>query len=474
MYLPHISSSPQKSHLSAGFVMPVLLFTITFVMTIIAAAATLGVTNYNLANREVYKVNAQLAADAGLDAALNQVNSNPSWLGTGSEVQVMNSNNVRTTYTTTVQTTSPTKKTIDVVSRAYFPAASSTPKIIRRYAVDIEAVTSGTGLTSVVSGVGGLVLNSNSKITGGDVVVNGTVTVNNNAQIGLSTTPLANAVNLRVAHTNCPTPATSAYPRVCGTGENGQPISIGTNGRIYADVRATNQTNGSGMSNPGLVPGQTVPPTTLPDYDRAAQKAAVSQTLTPTSSTIACGNNETKTWPANAKITGNIMLGNNCTVNLSGNVWITGKLDFGTNSRLIVPNSLGSTMPVIMVDGSGGLTISNNGSVVANNVGTGIYFIAYWSNAGCSPDCTTVTGTELKNSQDLVRVNLANNGSAPGSILYARWSRTQVSNNGSIGAVAGQSIELGNNAVINFTASVPGSDNLTQTWVKRGYMRVFN
>jgi hypothetical protein len=166
-------------------------------------------------------------------------------------------------------------------------------------------------------------------------------------------------------------------------------------------------------------------------------------------------------------------MGNNCVINLSGNVWITGNLTFGNNARIVVPNSAGTTPPVIMIDGSTGVVISNNGSVTVNSSGTGVYFIAYWSAASCSPDCATVTGTDLANSQNQVRVNLSNNGSAPGSILYARWSRSSISNNGAIGAVAGQSILLGNNAVINFTASVPGSNNQTITWAKRGYMRVY-
>lgn len=475
---------------SNGFIMPVLLFTLAFIVTIIGLVGSLSLTTYNLATREAYKVNAQMAADAGLDVGIHKFNldnswtgtssSDPGWSGVGDEINLLDTPKLRTTYETDIiDGASENRKIISVTARSYFPSDSTTAKITRKYEVDLQAVTSGTGPSSVVSGVGGLVLSNNAKITGGDVVVNGTITMGNNSQIGLSSTPVGNAVNIRVAHTNCPSPATSAYPRVCGSGENGQPITVGTNAKIYADVRATNQTNSTNMFNPGLVPNQTVPPVILPAYDRAGQKAAVTTTLPPNNSTIACGNNQTKNWPANLKITGNITLGNNCTVNLAGNVWITGNLTFGNNSKIKVPDSVGTNMPVIMIDGSGGLVIGNNGTVQTNSSGTGIYFIAYWSSA-CSivgespPDCSEITGTALKNSQDVVKIDLSNNGSAPGSILYSRWSRARVSNNGAIGAVAGQSIELGNNAVINFTASVPGSNNLTITWVKRGYMRVYD
>lgn len=462
-----------------GFIMPVLLFTVTLIVAMIGFVGSLSLTTHNLATRETYKVNAQLAADAGLDAGIHEFNLDNAWTGTGGEVDLLETDRLRTTYETNILPgASDDRRIVSVTARSYSPSTSTTPKITRRYEVDMQAVTTQTGgPSSVVSGVGGLVLNNNAKITGGDVVVNGTISIANNAQIGLSSTPLENAVNVRVAHINCPSPPDATYPRVCAAGENGQPITIGTTGRIYADVRATNQTNGTNMSNPGLIANQTVPAIILPNYDRDAQKAVADvpeNTYASTHSTIACGNNANKTWPANIKITGNVSLGNNCTVTLSGNTWITGSLTFGSNARIRVADAMGATRPVVMIDGSDGLSIGNNGTVLPNNVGTGIYFIAYWSNSACSPDCTDVTGPDLKNSQDVVKINLSNNGSAPASILYARWSRARVSNNGAIGAVAGQSIELGNNAVINFTASVPGSENLTTTWVKRGYMRVFN
>lgn len=464
-----------KARDSRGFILPIFLITTVLIAIIITTVMSTVVQDYRLATREYSKVNAQLAADAGLDEGLSRLNTVAGWTGSGGEVTLLDTASLRTTYQTTlVNGATDDQKVLAVVARSYSPSTAAVPSLERRYEIDVQAVTSGTSGSSVVTGVGGLVLNNNAKITGGDVVVNGTITLGNNAQIGLSSTPEANAVNVRVAHTDCPNPADATYPRVCASGENGEPISIGNNGWIYADVRATNQTTNSRMSNPGLIPNQTVAPLTLPDYDRAGQIAAVTTSVPPTSSLVSCGSNQTKTWPANLNITGNISLGNNCTVNLSGDVWISGDLSLGNNARINIPSSAGTTPPVVMIDGSTGMTFGNNAQVVPNSSGTGGYFIAYWSSATCSPSCTDVTGVDLKNSQNQIRINLQNNGSASGSILYARWARTRVENNGAIGAVAGQSIELGNNAVINFTASVPGSDNLTVTWVKRGYMRVYD
>jgi hypothetical protein len=209
----------------------------------------------------------------------------------------------------------------------------------------------------------------------------------------------------------------------------------------------------------------------LPDYDREAQKAAVATEQT--SAQANCSNNQTKTWPANLKITGNITFANNCTINISGDVWITGNLNTGNNSRLVISNAVGADTPVIMIDGSSGFTFGNNGRIIPNSSGTGAQIITFWSADSCSPDCADVTGSALANSQTVQTINLSNNGNAQNSVFYARWTQVSVSNNGGLGAVAGQTVRLGNNAVISFTASVPGSDNLITTWVKRGYMRVY-
>lgn len=454
---------------STGFILPVILVTTLMITLMILAVSSSAVLSYNLSTNEIYKVNAQFAADAALDKALVDLTIDNTYTGTASEVELMNTGTVRTTYEITVTDgAAPDRKVIRATGRTY-AAPISKLRSKRSYELDAQGITSGAGLTSVVSGVGGLVLNSNAKISGGDVIVNGTVNISNNAQIGLQTNP----VNVRVAHTNCPQPPDSNYPRVCNSGENGQPITIGSTGKVYGEVRATNQTNGTNMFNPGLIANQTVPPTTLPDYDRTGQKNAVTTTLPPTDATIACGNNQTVTWPANLKITGDVSLGNNCTVNLSGHVWITGNLMFGNNSKIIVSTALGTSRPTIMVDGSGGIDMNNNAIIQPNANGTGIYFITYWANAACSPDCSTLTGPALANSQTVRTIRLGNGSSAQNSILYSRWSKIVVSNNGAIGAVAGQTVELGENAVISFTSSIPGSTTAYTTWVKRGYMRVY-
>lgn len=457
----------------SGFILPVLLITGLMIMLMILAVSSETVTNQSVAVRGNRQINAQLAADAGLDDAMNKMNTVPGWTGTGSEITLMNdaTQKIKTTYQVAVtDSADPTKKTLTVTARTYSPNTAATPTSTRKYDLDIQAVTSGTGPTSVASGVGGLILNGNSKISGGDVVVNGKITMSNNSQIGLTT----NAVNVRVAHQSCPSPPDATYPVVCPSG-NGEPITMGNGAKIYGNVQATNQVTGTNMFNPGLVAGSSFAPVPLPSFDRTGFKSAVNasgQTLTGAQASSCSGN--IVNWPANVKITGNVALPNNCKAKVNGNVWITGNVTTGNNSKIAVQDALGTTVPDIVVDGSAGITISNNGTVVPNLSNTGVEVVTFWSAAPCSPDCSTVTGTNLFNSQNTVTINLSNNGAAPASVLYAYWSKATISNNGAIGAVAGQTVELGNNAVINFTSSVPGSNNLVTTWVKRGYMRTYN
>jgi hypothetical protein len=456
-----------------GFVLAILFVTVLFVTLTITYVTSLSLTTYNLATFDIYRANAQMTSDAALDTALATINTSGIAAYTSSysaETTLMTNGGLTTTYQIAVKDTSdPTKKVISVIARSKVNGAT---KITRRYELDIAAVTSGNGPASVVSGVGGLILNNNSRISGGDVIVNGKVSVSNNAQIGLSTNP----VNLRVAYTSCPSPPTSAYPQVCTTG---QPITA--NGPIYADVQAQGQTVTTNMSKPGLT-SSVFAPVTVPGYDRPTQKAAVATTYAAGNPAIACGT----TWPANLKITGNVSLSNNCTITILGNVWITGTLTFGNNAKFTVSNTLGATRPVFMVDGSSGIVFGNNSVVTPNSSSTGIEFITMWwntntvtnGNFNCGGiadllDCTNVTGLALSTSQSTTTINFSNNSSASGSILRTIWSLVNIANNGAIGAVQGQTIQLGNNAVINFTSSIPGSSNLVTVWTKRGYMRVY-
>lgn len=447
-----------------GSVLVTLLLIMPFLILITASFLELSVNGLRVAQKDQLHTYAQLATDAGVDRAMYEISQDADWAGTGTEVELHNDGKVRTTYQETVATNGTESKTITSIGRSYRPASSTTPESSVKIYVDLRPVTSGN--YSVVTGVGGLYMSNSAKILGGSVQVNGEIQMSNTAQIGLSNSP----VTLTVAHQNCPEPATSAYPRVCNSGESGQPISLSNSAHIYGDVKANNQTSGAGMTSPGLTASSGVAAQSLPTYDRAGQKAAVATTQT--GATASCSGNTTKTWPANLKITGDVNISNNCIVTVSGNVWITGKLTLSNQSKLKVSDALGTTRPVIMVDGSAtAVGLSNNTDLKANSSNTGFEIITYWSRASCSPECADVTGTDLYNSRNDTTIDMNNSSGAGQTILYARWTRVSVSNSGQIGALVGQTVQLNNSATITFGTAVSTGNTY---WVIDGYRRVFN
>jgi len=165
-----------KFNENGGFILPLLLITGIAIVLMITAISSTALTNHRVASHGNYTVNSQLAADAGLDDAMNKINTVSGWTGTGGQVTLLDdaTAKVKTTYEVTVTDVDSTHKTVDVTARTFSPNTATSPQVIRKYSMDIEAVTSGgTGPSSVASGVGGLILNNNAKISGGDVVVNG-------------------------------------------------------------------------------------------------------------------------------------------------------------------------------------------------------------------------------------------------------------------------------------------------------------
>ena len=120
---------------------------------------------------------------------------------------------------------------------------------------------------------------------------------------------------------------------------------------------------------------------------------------------------------------------------------------------MIVADTLGATVPNIMVDGATGATFSNSAQLVSNASGTGFEVFSFWSNSGCSPDCVTLTGTDLYNSRAVTTINLQQSSSAPNTIFYAYWSQIQIGNSGQIGALIGQTIQMSNTGTLTFGAA---------------------
>ncbi|HEX5456160.1 MAG TPA: hypothetical protein VFW77_02220 [Candidatus Saccharimonadales bacterium] len=445
---------------SKGSILVAIIIIFPFFIAILTAYMNLAVSGFRTARSDQFRTLAQFGADAGIDKAMEQLNKDATWTGSGSEVTLQDDSTAKVTYETSVSDNGSLKKIITATGRSYSSSAATTPESTIRILVDVKGVQSQS--FSIITGVGGLELYNTAKVLGGDVFVNGAITMTNTAQIGLQTNP----INLQVAHQNCPNPADSSYPRLCADGENGQPINLSNSAHIYGNVKANNQTSTSGMSDPGLTSSSGVSPQPLPPHDRNAQKAAVTQTMT--GAAASCTNNSSTSWPANLEITGNVTISHKCQVTISGDVWITGTLTMSNTSQIIVSDSLGTTRPNIMIDGQYS-SLSNSAEIVSNDQGTGAQLVTYWSSAGCSPDCSDVSGTDLANSRNTTTISLDNSASGPETIFYAKWSKIAVSNSGQIGALVGQTISLTNSAAVTFGSSA-GVGSIT-FWLIDGYRK---
>lgn len=443
-----------------GVVLPGMVIIMLIITASTLSLATFAVNHFSRTSADIYTTNALLVAEAGAEQSLYQLNQDSNFSGYPTEQEFFNnSNQGRATYQTEIIDGSiSNEKLVTSTGRVYRRPSDTVPSDIRKVQITVVGTTSSGH--AVQTGPGGLILSNSATIANGSVYVNGYITMSNSARIGSSQNP----VNVNVAHVNCPTTGGSSYPSQCSSGE---PITLTNSASIYGSVCATNQTNGNNMSSPGLQPGCTAPSVSLPDYDRQAQIDSVTTTIT--GSAASCSGKQTRTWAANTKITGNVTISNSCQVTVNGNVWITGDFNISNSASIKVGNAVPTT-PTIMIDGSNGATFSNSSGVLANTSSTGFQFITYWSASGCSPNCQTVTGQDLYNSRNNSTINLSNSSLGAGSLFYARWSKVQLNNGGSVGGVIGQTVQLSNSGNISFGTNLSSGQNV---WAIKNYHQVF-
>lgn len=459
---------------SQGFILMTVMVTVFFISLVGVATTQLALSNLQRASSEVSALSSQLAADAGIDAALQEINQDSDYTGSGGPVTLHEDSQKRVYYETSISNTpEPLVKILHVKAHVNTPKSDPEERFIRKYDVELRGLAGGD--YSIVTGAGGLIMRNSSRILNGSVFVNGKLSMHDTSQIGSALT----SAEVKVAHKSCPagTNPGPAYPRICSPTEDGQPISLNNSSRIYGSVQARNQTDGSGMLNPGLEPG--IPgPIALPNYDRPAHKSAVTSTISGSSAacTTLFGISLPRTWQPNLKINGNVTVPTGCAITVSGDVWITGNLTLNPGSLMV---TLLADAPVIMIDGSSGLTV--NGGINLSLLGvlglsSNLRYITYHNSLG-DPDATP-TGTDLYNSQSIPTIRLS--GLLPslslGGEFYARWSKLEASGSAGVNAaLAGQQIEIRG----SLSASLLGGSNVSGlddagTWVIASYKRVYN
>lgn len=466
----------QKRINQKGTLLTAALIAMVVFATIGATLASYITTQYSITNRSVFTTNALLVTEAGVEESVFRLNQDDAFSG-HSEPQILFDNETqgRGVFETTVEELDDSNaRIITSTGRVY---RYGTDQLMNTRKIKVTVVGTGSEGYSVHTGPGGLILGGSASITNSDVYVNGTLQLNGSARIGTHAQP----VDVRVAHNACPSGNNPGptYPQVCSTG---QPISLQWSTYIYGDVCATGQTtygpNPSGNILPGatgqgLMLGCVAPPVNPPSYDRQAHISRMATTVNANDINYNCSqwrnpDGFTRTWPENIRLEGNVNAGSSCDLTITGDVYITGNLDIGGAATIRVADSVGTNRPVVVVDGT--INSAGSGQLIANSSGTGIHFISFRSNAPCNPNCTTLTGTELKNSQNLQTVNVGGAANLPGMIFHSHWGRVRVAGSGNVGAAVGQTVDLSGAGTVTFGTQLSSG---ARSWTISSYQRIY-
>lgn len=463
----------------------ITILVVGIIITLVGVSlADLVIGQYTRTTENVYRTNATLVAEAGIEETLTTFNEDNDFGGITTEKTFYDDDRGKATYLTTITDGPNGEKFIDSTGKVYRPKSG---KLASTRNIRVSLVGTAAPVPSVVAGAGGLILGGSASINNSDVHVNGTISlVGGGSYIGSNARP----ANVHVANANCPTGSNPGptYPRVC---TSGQPIYIPdwSNASIIGTTCATGQTQSKfpesqWNSNPpqirggttggsGLVPGCVAPVLPMPTYDRAAHIARMTTTGSMSSNTYNCNNwvsgiEFKRTWPANLRLDGNVNIASSCDLTITGDVYITGNFTLGGGAKIRIADSLGTTIPRIVVDGTASL--GSGASVIANSSGTSAQVISYKSAAACSPNCTNVTGTDLYNSRNQQNVTIDGGGSFPGLAVWAYWSKVKINGSGLVGAVTGQMIDMEGAGNITFGTNLSSG---TTTWTIRSYQRTY-
>jgi hypothetical protein len=168
------------------------------------------------------------------------------------------------------------------------------------------------------------------------------------------------------------------------------------------------------------------------------------------------------------RLNGNTSVASSCNVTITGDAYITGNLNIGGAATITVANSVGTDRPVVMVDGT--ITVGGSAQIIPNSSGTGIQFISMKASASCNPNCTSLSGNDLKNSQNALTVDVGGAVNLPGMIFQSYWGRARLAGSGSVGSIIGQTVDLSGAGTVTFGTSLGSGES---TWTVTSYQQTF-
>lgn len=170
----------RKQNQTGSIIVGILLITL-FMVTILAALLVLSNANLTRARGRVLLLEAQYAAESGADAAIAILNSgDSSYAGSGGEIEVLNNNLYKATYTVSVANgASSTERLITAAGKVYAPKTLATANYLRT----IEVVTQRSSTSGSLSMVSRNIIETASSVKDVraiDVHANGYIKMNKN------------------------------------------------------------------------------------------------------------------------------------------------------------------------------------------------------------------------------------------------------------------------------------------------------
>lgn len=164
-----------------GSIIVSILIVSIFLTTIISGIIVLANTNLTRAKSRVLLLQAQYAAESGVDSAIAVINGgNESYTGSNSEVTILTNAQYKSTYTVSVAPGSSGKeKKITATGKLYVPANAVTASFSRSIEVTAQRTSTSTG-TSILSRN---IIEASSgvkNITSKDIYTNGYINLNKN------------------------------------------------------------------------------------------------------------------------------------------------------------------------------------------------------------------------------------------------------------------------------------------------------
>lgn len=453
----------------------VAIVTVTVIFALALSLMTIMQAQYASVGQSIADTKATLAAQAGLVATNNQLNSNDTFAGFTNEQTVDNDTSGRTTYVTNVTSNADGSKIILATGRSY-RALSTTPNDTKR----IRAVVVNKQESvqqSLVFGSGGVNLGQGSGLYGKTYI-------SGNLQMGPSSFVGAPNQSTTLDINNLACGTSTNWPQPCGAGNPPIMRSGPPDSAIYGTVCARDQTSTTGIfpgTNPvgmGLRPGCAPRMSIAPKFNKKDFVSSINPTpLTTSSYTCPSGGVGTISIPANSRINGNVnVYANNgdCNVRLEGNLYITGSLsmiNYGSGRIILsADDSVGSVSPIIVVNRGFypySLGTANTKISALNSYGTPFYIMDFEStNAACSTSDTVPSNTVttcLSPAEAQASAATTTPGAyqastvdfdASGTILYKYYSNMTIGagNKVQVYGFGAQGLTLGGNSTITTVA----------------------